>query len=100
MSWSSSEKARLGVCTRVAESSVNRFVCVRLSFARVLDFPAYSQIVALKFISKLKRSEEELLSLKKEVEIMRELRHNNIIALYDWFETDTDVGYHDYNRPL
>ena len=42
-------------------------------------------------MSKLKRSEQELLSLKKEVEIMRELRHENIIALYDWFETETDV---------
>lgn len=49
------------------------------------------QVVALKFISKLKRTEEELLSLKREVDIMRELRHENIIALYDWFETDTDV---------
>lgn len=23
---------------------------------------------------------------------MRELRHENIIALYDWFETDTEVN--------
>jgi len=50
------------------------------------------QIVALKFIPKLNKSTEDLLALQREVGIMRELRHENIIALYDWFETDTEVG--------
>lgn len=50
------------------------------------------QIVALKFIPKLNKSTEDLLALQREVGIMRELRHENIIALYDWFETNTEVG--------
>ena len=50
------------------------------------------QIVALKFIPKLNKSAEDLLALQREVNIMRELRHENIIALYDWFETDTEVN--------
>ena len=67
----------------IGEGSFGRVYKGRRKFSK--------QIVALKFMSKLKRSEQELLSLKKEVEIMRELRHENIIALYDWFETETDV---------
>ena len=50
------------------------------------------QIVALKFIPKLNRSPAELLSLEREVEIMRGLHHRNIIALFDWFETKEEVG--------
>ena len=48
--------------------------------------------MALKFIPKLNKSAEDLLALQREVNIMRELRHENIIALYDWFETDTEVN--------
>ena len=50
------------------------------------------QIVALKFISKMGRSDKELCNLKKEIEIMRGLRHPNIITLLDSFETENEVG--------
>nr|XP_019941583.1 PREDICTED: serine/threonine-protein kinase 36 isoform X1 [Paralichthys olivaceus]XP_019941584.1 PREDICTED: serine/threonine-protein kinase 36 isoform X1 [Paralichthys olivaceus]XP_019941585.1 PREDICTED: serine/threonine-protein kinase 36 isoform X1 [Paralichthys olivaceus] len=49
------------------------------------------QVVALKFMPKVGRSEKELRSLKREIEIMRDLQHPNIVRLYDSFETDTEV---------
>lgn len=50
------------------------------------------QIVALKFIPKFGKSEDELQALQKEIAIMRALKHENIVALYDWLETDLEVG--------
>uniref|UniRef100_A0A669DFK1 non-specific serine/threonine protein kinase n=1 Tax=Oreochromis niloticus TaxID=8128 RepID=A0A669DFK1_ORENI len=40
---------------------------------------------------KLGRSENQLRSLKREIEIMRDLRHPNIVQLFDSFETETEV---------
>ncbi|XP_019219366.1 serine/threonine-protein kinase 36 isoform X1 [Oreochromis niloticus] len=48
-------------------------------------------VVALKFMPKLGRSENQLRSLKREIEIMRDLRHPNIVQLFDSFETETEV---------
>ncbi|KAM9248983.1 serine/threonine-protein kinase 36 isoform 1-T1 [Dugong dugon] len=50
-----------------------------------------AQVVALKFIPKLGRSEKELRNLQREIEIMRGLRHPNIIHMLDSFETDKEV---------
>ncbi|XP_006891953.1 PREDICTED: serine/threonine-protein kinase 36 isoform X1 [Elephantulus edwardii] len=50
-----------------------------------------AQIVALKFIPKLGRSEKELRNLQREIEIMRGLRHPNIVHMLDSFETDKEV---------
>lgn len=49
------------------------------------------QIVALKFIPKVGKSGDELHALEREIAIMRALRHDNIVALYDWLETDSEV---------
>ncbi|KAM8899608.1 serine/threonine-protein kinase 36 isoform 2-T2 [Spinachia spinachia] len=49
------------------------------------------QVVALKFMPKVGRSEKELRSLKREIEIMRGLEHPNIVQLFDSFETETEV---------
>ncbi|XP_078786622.1 serine/threonine-protein kinase 36 isoform X4 [Oryzias latipes] len=49
------------------------------------------QVVALKFMPKVGRTDRELRSLKREIEIMRDLKHPNIVQLYDSFETDTEV---------
>ncbi|XP_036436912.1 serine/threonine-protein kinase 36 [Colossoma macropomum] len=49
------------------------------------------QVVALKFIPKVGRSDKELRSLKREIEIMRGLRHPNIVLLLDSFETEREV---------
>lgn len=49
------------------------------------------QVVALKFMPKVNRSEGELQSLRKEIEILRGLQHPNIVQLYDSFETETEV---------
>jgi len=45
----------------------------------------------MKFISKQGRSEKELKNLRKEIDIMRNLRHPNIIQMLDSFETDKEV---------
>ncbi|KAG2470008.1 STK36 kinase, partial [Polypterus senegalus] len=49
------------------------------------------QVVALKFIPKVGRSEKDLQSLKREIEIMRGLKHPNIVLLLDSFETEREV---------
>ncbi|XP_061752486.1 serine/threonine-protein kinase 36-like [Nerophis ophidion] len=49
------------------------------------------QVVALKFMPKMGRSNKELQSLKKEIDIMTNLQHPNIVKLFDSFETETEV---------
>ena len=48
------------------------------------------QIVALKFIAKFGKSDKDIKSLRQEIEILRGLRHENIILMLDTFETKTD----------
>ena len=43
------------------------------------------QIVALKFITKRGKTERDLNNLRREIEILRELHHENIILLLDSF---------------
>ncbi|NXW40594.1 STK36 kinase, partial [Nyctiprogne leucopyga] len=50
-----------------------------------------AQVVALKFIPKVGRSEKELKNLQREIEIMRSLHHPNIIQMLDSFETNKEV---------
>uniref|UniRef100_A0A8C0FF49 non-specific serine/threonine protein kinase n=1 Tax=Bubo bubo TaxID=30461 RepID=A0A8C0FF49_BUBBB len=50
-----------------------------------------AQVVALKFIPKVGRSEKELKNLQREIEIMRGLHHLNIIQMLDSFETNKEV---------
>lgn len=45
----------------------------------------------MKFISKEGRSEKELKNLRKEIDIMRHLKHPNIVQMLDSFETDKEV---------
>lgn len=47
--------------------------------------------MALKFISKGGRSEKELQHLRREIEIMRGLKHPHIVQLLDSFETPSEV---------
>ncbi|CAD5116661.1 DgyrCDS5530 [Dimorphilus gyrociliatus] len=49
------------------------------------------EIVALKFITKVGRSEKELRNLRQEIEIMRNLHHPNTIQMIDSFETNKEV---------
>ncbi|NXH99657.1 STK36 kinase, partial [Pachycephala philippinensis] len=48
-------------------------------------------VVALKFIPKVGRSEKELKNLQREIEIVRDLHHPNIIQMLDSFETAKEV---------
>ncbi|NXR25557.1 STK36 kinase, partial [Cinclus mexicanus] len=50
-----------------------------------------AQVVALKFIPKVGRSEKELRNLQREIEIVRDLHHPNIIQMLDSFETAKEV---------
>ncbi|XP_073402417.1 serine/threonine-protein kinase 36 isoform X2 [Dendrobates tinctorius] len=49
------------------------------------------EVVALKFIPKIGRSEKELRGLKREIQIMRDLRHPNIVRMLDSCETEREV---------
>ncbi|XP_064290857.1 serine/threonine-protein kinase 36 isoform X2 [Passer domesticus] len=49
------------------------------------------KVVALKFIPKVGRSEKELKNLQREIEIVRDLHHPNIIQMLDSFETAKEV---------
>lgn len=45
------------------------------------------QVVALKFIMKHGKSEKDVRNLRQEIEILRKLKHENIIQMLDAFET-------------
>jgi len=47
--------------------------------------------VALKFISKTKKPEKEVRSLRHEIDIMRSLCHPNIVQMLDSFDTDHEI---------
>lgn len=49
------------------------------------------QVVALKFIPKVGKPEKELRNLRREIDIMRNLHHENIIEMLDSFETGKEV---------
>jgi len=49
------------------------------------------QIVAMKFIIKAGKVERDLRNLRQEISILRTLRHENIILLLDWFETQDEI---------
>ena len=55
-----------------------------------------TQIVAIKVIPKVGRNDIELKALKREISIMAELDHPNIIKLYDCFETNKEVSLYIY----
>lgn len=44
----------------------------------------------MKFIMKAGKSEKDVKNLRQEIEILRNLRHENIIQMLDAFETKTD----------
>eukprot|EP00775_Hariotina_reticulata_P001705 gene1705-2051_t len=48
------------------------------------------QITAMKFIVKQGKSEKDIRNLRQEIEILRQLRHENIIQMLDAFETKTE----------
>ncbi|XP_053375553.1 serine/threonine-protein kinase 36-like isoform X2 [Mercenaria mercenaria] len=50
------------------------------------------QIVAIKFIPKVGKPEKELRNLRREIDIMRHLHHENIIEMSDSFDTDKEVA--------
>lgn len=49
------------------------------------------QTVAMKFIPKVNKSEKDLRNLRLEIEILKGLSHENIVAMLDWFETKTEI---------
>ncbi len=48
-------------------------------------------MVALKFIKKSGKSEKDLKKLRSEIEILKNLRHENIILMLDFFETKGEI---------
>jgi fused-like protein len=80
-------KGRKKYTGRVSFSSQTLNTCQRL----IESFDFELKTVALKFISKVGKSDKELRSLKREIEILRKLHHENIIEMLDSFETDKEV---------
>lgn len=50
-----------------------------------------TQIVAMKFISKQNKSVSDLDNLKKEIHIIKQVNHPNIIRMIETFETSTEI---------
>ena len=48
------------------------------------------QTVALKFISKHGKSTKDIRNLRQEISILRTLNHENIILMFDAFETERE----------
>lgn len=46
--------------------------------------------VAMKFITKHGKSEKDLKNLRQEIRILRKLNHENIILMFDTFETERE----------
>ena len=46
--------------------------------------------VAMKFITKHGKSEKDIKNLRQEIKILRNLNHENIILMFDAFETDRE----------
>ena len=47
--------------------------------------------MALKVIPKVGKSTEEMAALQREITIMAELDHPNVVAMFEWFETEAEV---------
>ena len=66
----------------VGEGSFGRVYKARRKFT--------GQITAMKFIAKHGKTEKDIKSLRQEIEILRGLKHDNIIAMVDAFETKAE----------
>ena len=49
------------------------------------------QIVAMKFIAKVGKSEKEIQLFRQEIAILKDLKHENIVLLLDCFETRKEI---------
>lgn len=47
--------------------------------------------MALKFISKLGKTEKDLNFLRREIDILRKMKHENIVEMIHYFETNNEV---------
>ena len=70
------------VLERIGEGSFGRVYKGRRKFT--------GQTVALKFISKHGKSERDLKNLRQEIAILRKMNHENIILMFDYFETERE----------
>ena len=66
----------------VGEGSFGRVYKARRKFT--------GQITAMKFIAKHGKTEKDIKSLRQEIEILRGLKHDNIIGMVDSFETKAE----------
>lgn len=50
----------------------------------------------MKFISKLGKSEKDLYFLRREIDILRAMKHENIVEMINSFETSNEVNEIDF----
>ena len=67
---------------QIGEGSFGRVYKARRKFT--------GRLVAIKLISKLGQSKDDLLSFKREIEILKKIHHPHIMRMLNIFETDTD----------
>ncbi|KAJ3644363.1 hypothetical protein Zmor_027028 [Zophobas morio] len=83
--------------THNSKNEMDRYEVIKLlgegSFGRVYKAKviADSSFVALKVICKARRSNKEIIGLRRECEIQRNLHHPNIIQMLDSFETASEI---------
>eukprot|EP00968_Pinguiococcus_pyrenoidosus_P027094 scaffold7352_cov254-Pinguiococcus_pyrenoidosus.AAC.20 len=70
------------VLERIGEGSFGKVYKGRRKFS--------GQTVAMKFISKHGKDDRDLRNLRREINILRTLNHENIIRMFDVFETEND----------
>jgi fused-like protein len=69
-------------------------VCIYLTIE--LKKNIFFQDVALKFISKLGKTEKDLNFLRREIDILRKMKHENIVEMLNSFETNNEVNQYFY----
>lgn len=69
---------------QIGEGSFGRVYKARRKFT--------GRLVAIKMINKLGQSKDDLLSFRREIDILKKVKHPNIMCMLDMFESDTDFN--------
>ena len=96
MFWNLSEKVLSEKYTKADGNFADRSVAViGIQFVTFTESGMLFvfQVVAMKFISKIGRTEKELRTLRREIEIMKSMHHDNIVEMIDTFETQNEVRF-------
>ena len=86
----------LSTCSRILPRAMENYIVLEHigegSFGKVYKARRKNTgfTVAMKFITKHGKSEKDIRNLRQEIGILRKLNHENIILMFDAFETDRE----------